>query len=202
MTTLTTSRSKFQELPIMTVLLVGINVAVFIVCQFTDALYRLGQESVLDVFVNREYGRIIWAMFLHADRYHLFNNMLILFFLGEMLEKEIGHLPFTVLYFLSGIGSGLLSLFMRYLSGDPVASIGASGAVFGLDGVLLALVLFSRKNLSYISPARVLLMIALSLYNGFMSSNVDNMGHVGGLLTGFMAAGILCIMQNRKNKKS
>ena len=199
---MTTSRSKFQELPIMTVLLVGINVAVFIVCQFTDALYRLGQESVLDVFVNREYGRIIWAMFLHADRYHLFNNMLILFFLGEMLEKEIGHLPLAVLYFLSGIGSGLLSLFMRYLSGDPVASIGASGAVFGLDGVLLALVLFSRKNLSYISPARVLLMIALSLYNGFMSSNVDNMGHVGGLLTGFMAAGILCIMQNRKNKKS
>ncbi len=188
-----TARTKRKEFPWTSAILVAMNILVFLVCHFTgDYLYQLGRLSVPDVVLQGEYGRIVWAMFLHADRYHLFNNMLILFFLGEMLEKEIGHIRLAVFYFLSGIGGNIVSLLARFLSDDWTTSIGASGAVFGLDGVLLALVLFWGRRLSGVTPVRVILMIALSLYNGFTGSNIDNAAHIGGLLVGFIVTGIWC----------
>lgn len=141
-------------------------------------------------------------MFLHSGINHLFNNMLILFFLGSMIEKEVGHIRYGVLYFLSGIGGNLLSLYSRALHGDPTASLGASGAVFGLDGVLLAMVLFSGRKMENVTPVRVLLMIVYSLYSGFTGRNIDNAAHVGGLLTGFMAAGIMCLFMRRGQRRA
>lgn len=189
------NRTKLRELPLVSIILVAVNVVVFFICAFTDKLYILGRESVPEVIINREYGRIIWSMFLHSDQYHIFNNMLILFFLGEMIEKEIGHIRYALFYFLSGIGGGLLSLWIKYRAGDWSASIGASGAVFGLDGVLLALVLFSGRRLAGVTPVRITLMILLSLYSGFRSSNIDNAAHIGGLLTGFVLGCILCAVR-------
>lgn len=195
----------FRRLPLVSILLVAVNVIIFAICQFNEELYALWNQNVPDVVFDAQYGRLITAMFLHSDRYHIFNNMLILFFLGEMLEKEVGHFRFFVFYFLSGIGGNLISVFSKMLSSDWAPSIGASGAVFGLDGVLLALVLFSGRKLVNITPVRVLLMILLSLYNGFTGSNIDNAAHVGGLLTGFALASIYCILnrikQQMRNKK-
>ena len=131
----------------------------------------------------------------------MFNNMLILFFLGSMIEKEVGHIKYALFYFLSGIGGNLLSLYVKVVSGDLAASLGASGAIFGLDGVLLAMVLFSDKKVENVTPARVVLMIVYSLYSGFTGQNIDNAAHVGGLLTGFLAAGMMCLVQRRKQRK-
>jgi rhomboid protease GluP len=137
-------------------------------------------------------------MFLHADLSHIFNNMLLLFFLGAMIEKEIGHFRYIILFFLSGIGGNGFSLLMKAVTNDRASSIGASGAVFGLVGVLLALVLFSGRQMPNVTPLRVVLMIALSLYNGMTGQNIDNAGHVGGLLTGFLAGTIMCVIQRRR----
>ncbi len=194
-------RYRLKELPIVSISLVSVNVIVFLICQFTDALYLWGSESVQTVIYNKEYGRIIWSMFLHADQNHLFNNMLILFFMGAMIEKEIGHVRYGIYYFLSGIGGGLLSLFVKFMSNDGSGSIGASGAVFGLDGVLLALVLFSRKGIPTVTPVRLILMIVLSVYSGFTGGNIDNAAHIGGLAVGFALAGVTCIIQNRKQRR-
>lgn len=190
---------KFQ--PIVSTALVSINVFVYVICHFTgERLYEVGRLDAFSVLVNREYGRILWAIFLHSGVSHLFNNMLILFFLGSMIEKEVGHIKYAVLYFLSGIGGNLLSLFVKVVNGDISASLGASGAIFGLDGVLLAMVLFSGRKMENVTPARVVLMIVYSLYSGFTGHNIDNAAHVGGLLTGFAAAAAMCLLQKCRER--
>ncbi|MCH5338373.1 MAG: rhomboid family intramembrane serine protease [Acetatifactor sp.] len=193
---------RWRQQPIVSGALVITNVIIFILCMFTgNRLYALGELDRINVLEYGEYGRIIWSMFLHADTNHLFSNMIILFFLGSMIEKEIGHIRYAVLYFLSGIGGGMLSLLFKVMTSSMVASVGASGAVFGLDGVLLAMVLLWNERLPNVTPVRVVLMIVLSLYSGFSGGNVDNAAHVGGLLVGFLGGCIVCIFQRRKHKR-
>ena len=194
-------RLKWQ--PYVSAILVIINVIVFLICSMPggEVLYQKGIESTMGVLYYKEYGRILWSMFLHSDIHHLFNNMIILFFLGSMIEREIGHIQYASLYILSGIGGNVLSLVSKVINSDYAGSLGASGAVFGLDGVLLAMVLFSRGELRNVTPARVVIMIVLSLYSGFTGSNIDNAAHVGGLITGFLLGSILCIFLGRKRER-
>lgn len=195
-----TAMEKYRNYPLVSSGLVVINVIVFLICSLTDGrLYVMGRLSVLEVVFNGEYGRMIWAMFLHSDINHLFNNMLILFFLGAMIEREVGHIAYGILYFLSGIGGNLWSLLSKMIANDWSVSIGASGAVFGLTGVLLAMVLFSGRKMPTVTPTRVVLMIILSLYNGFTGTHIDNAAHIGGLVTGFLAGIVVCVIQRRRN---
>lgn len=189
---------RFQkDIPIVSTVLVIINVIVFLICTFTgNLLYNMGRLDIISVYVQGEYGRLIWSMFLHSGVNHIFNNMIILFFLGAMIEKEIGHLQHLILYFLSGIGGGLLSLAYKTITYDLSGSIGASGAVFGLDGALLAIILFYNRRLA--TPGRVILMIVYSLYSGFTSGNIDNAAHIGGLLTGFLVGFAICMIKKSK----
>lgn len=182
-------------------LLVIINIIVFLACMFTGGmLYDAGILNVRGVLWQKEYGRILWAMFLHGSVNHIFNNMLILFFLGAMIEKEIGHIRFFLFYFLSGISGNLLSLYVKVWNGDVSGTVGASGAIFGLDGVLLSMVLLRGRKIENATPARVMLMILLSLYSGYTGGNIDNAAHIGGLLAGFAAGSIMCIVERKKNR--
>ena len=187
---------KRQNLPIVCGTLVVINVIVYLICTFTgDLLYNIGELDAVAVLRYGEYGRILSSTFLHAGIEHLFNNMVILFFLGAMIEKVTGHLQFLILYLLSGIGANICSLIYKVIAMERIASVGASGAIFGLDGGLLAWILLD------LTPKRVILMIALSLYNGFTAQNVDNAAHVGGLLTGFLAGALLCMIRKQKRNR-
>ncbi|MCI8801028.1 rhomboid family intramembrane serine protease [Acetatifactor muris] len=190
---------QIKSQPVVSTVLVAVNVLVFLLCNFSgEILYNIGILDTYHVVIEKEYGRILWAMFLHSGINHLFNNMLILFFLGAMLEKEVGHVRYGILYFLSGIGGNILSLWVKAVNNDPSGSVGASGAIFGLDGVLLAMVFFSGRQMENVTLPRVLLMILYSLYTGFTGQNIDNAAHVGGLLTGFATAGIMCFFQRRR----
>lgn len=190
---------RLKELPLVSTILVIINVIVFLICTFTgNLLYNNGMLTVQQVLWEKEYGRIIWAMFLHSDFMHIFNNMVLLFFFGVMVEKEVGHIRYGVVYLFSGIGGNILSLIMKVIRSETMGTIGASGAIFGLDGMLLAMVLFSGKELKSITPGRVFLMIFVSLYGGYNGTNVDNAAHVGGLLTGFLIGLVMCVMDRIK----
>ena len=191
-----------QELPIVSGILVAVNVIVYLICTFTgNLLYNIGELDATAVLLRGEYGRIIYSMFLHAGTDHLFNNMVILFFLGAMIEKVTGHIQLLLIYLLSGIGANICSLLYKVTTMDSMASVGASGAIFGLDGVLLAWILLDRQAMPDVTPRRVLLMIVLSLYSGFTAHNIDNAAHVGGLLTGFAAGALLCALRRRKRNR-
>jgi len=190
---------QLREVPFISIGLVSINVIIYMLdALMNEHLLLAGNLNVFDVLAGREYGRVLWAMFLHADLNHLFNNMIILLFMGNVLEKAVGHCSFAVIYLMSGICGNICSLIYKLATDRMSLSIGASGAVFGMDGLLLALVLFAGRRISSITPGRVLFMVVLSLYNGFASKNIDNAAHVGGLLAGFLLGCLFCIVQHVK----
>lgn len=164
-----------------------INILLFLICTFTgDLLYNVGALNAVIFFYQGEFYRIISCMFLHADMNHLFSNMVIFYFFGDIVEKSIGHLKYVFLYFIAGIGGGLLSMGYSSLLKNYVDSIGASGAIFGIVGALLWLVITHKGRLGDITLGKVLFLIIYSLYSGFTATNIDNAAHIGGLVMGFL----------------
>lgn len=183
---------KFREWPIFTIAFTVVNILVFLVVNIINRNIYLETCLNFDSVVNKgEYWRILTSVFLHLDTRHLANNMIMLIFMGHMIETDFGHLRFSIVYLLAGLGASLTSLGYKYYSGHYSNSLGASGAIFGLDGALLAMVLFWPGYRRKIDLRRVLIAIALSLYGGFTGENIDNAAHVGGLVFGFIVATIL-----------
>lgn len=185
-----------SELPFVSIILVIINAVIFLICTFSgEMLYNIGDISPNSFFTEGEYYRVVSAMFLHADITHIVNNMLLLAGLGAMLEKEIGHMSFFVLYFLSGLGGQAASLGYKLFADEwYVSSIGASGAIFGLVGVLLAMALCRVTPMPNVTWQRVVLVVAYSLYSGIRAANIDNAAHIGGFVSGFLLGLLLCLL--------
>jgi membrane associated rhomboid family serine protease len=111
-------------------------------------------------------GKALWtfltSMFFHAGLFHLFANMFSLFFVGRFLEKLIGKKRFLGVYFISGLVGGLFFVLASLIYNDPlISALGASGALFGLVGVLAVLVPKSRIYL--IAGPLVLLLLQFIL---------------------------------------
>ncbi|HUQ64473.1 MAG TPA: rhomboid family intramembrane serine protease [Acidimicrobiales bacterium] len=134
------------------------------------------------VGLGDEYYRLTTATFLHASISHLALNMLGLWIIGSQLEPVLGRVRFLVLYLVAGIGGSVA----YYLLGEPIgAALGASTAVFGLFGAAFV-VARSRGG----DTRTILTLIAINLVFGFVVPGIDNWGHLGGLVTGGMIAGI------------
>lgn len=190
------NRAWLRELPWTNICLIGVNVIVFLICTFTGRmLYNKGALGVLMVIEDKSYYRIITSMFLHADTGHLFSNMIILYYAGEIVERKMGHFLYAVLYFLSGIAGGMLSMGYELLSGDYVSSVGASGAVFGVEGALLLLIILHHGKLESVTFGRMIFVILFSLYCGFTSTDVNNAAHIGGVLMGFALAAVFWLLR-------
>ena len=131
--------------------------------------------------------RIMTSMFMHFDIYHLGSNLLMLFVVGDMLEERLGRGRFVISYLISGLVGNSAAVWWYHLPGATVVSAGASGAVYGLVGVICCLVFRKRGSIPGFSRERVLLMIFLMLYSGFVNTGINVAAHVGGL-----AVGLLC----------
>lgn len=189
-----------------TVLLAAVNVIVFIVLtsrgMTEDGAFLLehGAMYVLNVTEQGEYYRLFTSMFLHFGFEHLMNNMVVLVLIGWNLEREIGAVKYLIIYLLSGLGGNLLSAWWEILTAGYAISAGASGAVFGLIGALLYAAIRNHGRIGEVSGRGIVFMIIVSLYYGFTSSGVDNMAHIGGLVTGFLSAVLLYRKHNRKDR--
>ena len=163
-----------------------------------DAAFLLQHGAMYEPMVTQghEFYRIFTSMFLHFGISHLLNNMVLLGALGWNLELEIGKIRILLIYLVSGIGGNLLSLYHGISAETYAVSAGASGAIFGLMGALLYVVIANRGMLGRLSGRGMLVMVMLSLYFGLTSSGVDNWAHIGGLISGFVIA---VILYRRKN---
>lgn len=189
-------QEKFHLAPV-SVFLVAVNVIVFLICTFTgDLLYNKGAFGVTELLRGDVY-RLLTSMFLHGSVQHLFSNMIVLYYVGEMVERELGPFPYAVLYLLSGLAGNIFSAGYELMTGNFGSSVGASGAVFGVEGALLLLVMLHRGRLSTMTAGRVAFAIAFSLYCGFTSVGVNNAAHVGGVLMGFFTAAIIAAIKNQ-----
>lgn len=195
-----------KKRPIITIGIIAINILVFVGLSFfgmtEDGSYMLehGAMFVPLVLGNHEYYRLITSIFLHFGFAHLMNNMVMLFFLGSILEEEIGSFKYLLLYFVSGVAGNILSAFMDLKTGEFVISAGASGAIFGVIGALLIIVAKNHGRLRTLDGRGMVFMVVCSLYHGFTSTGVDNMAHIGGLLSGILLAFIL--YRKRQSKRS
>lgn len=187
--------------PLVNIALVSIDVILYVICTFTgDLLYNIGTFGVKDLIENGEWYRLFTSMFLHADIQHLVSNMLILYYIGNVVEKRIGHFPYIIIYFLSGLAGNIFSAGYELFSNNYVSSLGASGAVFGIEGAMLMMAILNKGKITEITAGRLAFAIAFSLYCGFTSSYVNNMAHIGGVLMGFAAVGIFWLFSGASRK--
>ena len=135
-----------------------------------------------------QWYRMFSSMFLHFGAPHLINNMLVLFVLGQRLEPVTGKIKFFLIYIFGGLGGNMLSLFFDMYAGNASLSAGASGAVFAVMGGMIYVIIRHRGRVADLTVRQMLIMAAFSLYFGFASEGVDNVAHIGGLLSGFLIA--------------
>lgn len=153
------------------------------------ALVDLGAK-VNEYIAAGEVWRLFTATLLHDGILHLFFNLYALFALGPMLESYLGPARFTAIYVLGGLFGSLLSYAF-----SPSISVGASGAIFGIIGATT--VYFFRYRNNFGARGRSILqnmavVIVINLAFGLSANNIDNWGHIGGLLGGaVVAAGLL-----------
>ncbi len=133
-----------------------------------------------------DWYRIVTAMFVHAGWLHLLFNMYALYYLGILVENIYGPSKLLVVYFASGIAGNLLSQVFYY----SAPSVGASGAIFGLVGLLLAATYFRKDFPSTIRRALYLSLLPMVIFNiayGFMpGTDINNAAHLGGFGTGLL----------------
>lgn len=180
----------------MNLLIIGVNVAVYVLMEVLGSTENIDYMlqwggAYTPLILDGEWYRLITSMFLHFGIYHLLNNMVLLLFMGDMLETHVGKIKYLLIYFGGGILGNLCSLFWDIHTGSMAVSAGASGAVFAVIGAVFVLVLKSRGRLGDFTAPRMLVMIVLTIYYGFQSTGVDNAAHVGGVIGGVLLAALL-----------
>lgn len=134
-----------------------------------------------------EYWRLVSCTFVHSGFLHIAMNMAVFNDISRTVERLMGTLKFVLMYFISGIGGSLVSSLV-----NPVGvSVGASGAVFGVYGALLAFVQMHRseipKEVFSETCKGLFAFIILNLAIGFASAHTDNGAHIGGLIFGYLS---------------
>lgn len=163
--------------------IIVINVIIYVLQQMQPAITDR-YASFTPLIATGEYFRLMTAMFLHARTpLHVFMNMFFLYAYGQNVEHAFGTLRFVSMYLIAGfLGSAVSFAFGDCLG----ASVGASGAVFGIVGVLVSYLLKRRASQIVDVYLRNLgTVIVLNLIIGFVVPGIDWLAHVGGLAAGF-----------------
>ncbi|WP_446743993.1 rhomboid family intramembrane serine protease [Silvibacterium acidisoli] len=187
-----------------TYILVGINCVVFLLMLLSGVsilsptsrqLVDFGANFGPYVLLGDQWWRLISAMFVHVGIIHLATNMWCLWNLGLLGEPLLGPFGVFATYLLTGLAGNILSVAVHPgINGDGIVGAGASGAVFGLAGVLIILLKSPLLPLPKVELKRLrgsviqfaILNFAIGLYTAFghTSIQIDNMAHLGGFLSG------------------
>jgi rhomboid protease GluP len=183
----------------LTQVLVGANVMIFVAMVLASGPSFDFTSPVMDHFganfgpytLTGEWWRLVTYMFLHGGLMHIAFNMWCLWDLGALCESLYGRWTFAAIYLITGIAGGLASVAWN----PGVLSVGASGAIFGLAGALLAsfyLGEFSVPKVAIQGTLRSLLFfIGFNVVFGAIISGVDNACHVGGLVSGLLFGALI-----------
>jgi membrane associated rhomboid family serine protease len=188
-----------------TMIFIGVNVGVFVLMCLAggfavtsvDPLVLLGFGAKQNNLIveQHQYWRLITSIFIHIGIIHLLLNNYALWIIGQEIERIYGSARFVILYLATGIIGSLGS----YVFSPQATSAGASGAIFGLFGVMAAFAFRYRKEipefLSREIKRRVIPIIFINLAFGFSVRIVDNAAHIGGLLSGIALALIIPYMR-------
>jgi len=177
--------------PVVTITLIALNIAVFLLLHATNGLNgSFGKKMVeiptsdgfapslhLEGVAQGAYWQLITSTFTHYEILHIAMNMIGLWIFGSFLEFELGRWRFLALYLLTG----LVGSVAVYVQADPhVVALGASGSVFGLFGAAFVILLRQHRDVT-----QLMVLLALNLFISFTVPNIAWQAHIGGLLAGF-----------------
>lgn len=209
---------KTHGKPIATYALIIINVAIYLISSFNNFFVQISDEWVntfsyvpILIYVPTQWYRIITSMFLHGDLFHIFFNMLFLYWFGKELELLLGSKKFLILYFASGISATIFHTAFIPITGSIsliIPAIGASGAISGLLGAYMLTYPGRRLSicwffvfipLCFTTTAAVFLLFwfAMQVIYGYLRfGGVAFFAHVGGFIAGL--ALIYLLKRSRK----
>ncbi|HEY8021621.1 MAG TPA: rhomboid family intramembrane serine protease [Thermoanaerobaculia bacterium] len=165
---------------------------------------RLGANQAAAVWQG-QWWRLLASMFLHDGILHLAFNGWALYQLGSLFEIWLGSSRLLATYFASGIAGSLASVLWNTYGGGELnrPSVGASGAIFGLLGALIAFLLRRRSRLTPLAKSllgQLLFWAGINLVLGITFPLIDNAAHMGGLVAG-LAAGLLLRDQSERQPR-
>ncbi len=200
----------------VTQVILGINVAVFLgmavdstINSYVPASTIMGfsiQESVKwganvgALTFSGEWWRLLTCVFVHGGIIHIAFNMWCLWNLGALCESLYGRWTYTAIYLICGLGASLASA-----SWHPyVPSVGASGAIFGLAGALIAALKLGEFSVPRAALSGTMRSLgAFVFYNlifGFALPGIDNTAHIGGLITGVIVGALIALVAPRQDQ--
>lgn len=188
----------FNSKPFFTYVLIVIQVAVFLWLELnggstnTATLVKYGAK-VNQLIYDGEWWRFITPIFLHIGFLHLALNTLALYFLGMTVERIFGNVRFLFIYLFAGV-IGFIASFIF----SSNLSAGASGAIYGCFGALLFFGLIYPKLFFRTMGVNLIVVLAINLVFSFSAAGIDNAGHIGGLVGGFLAAGVVYFPKKKK----
>lgn len=165
--------------------IIALNILVYIVTGLpirqSSELYFLGM-GYNPLIADGEWWRLLTPMFLHFGITHLLFNMFSLFIFGPELERVAGKARFLTIYLLSGVFANIAYFF---LGDSNIPHVGASGAIYGIFGAFGALIYYTKKALPQLRQI-MLPIIIISVIMTFLQPNVNIIGHIAGLVVGFL----------------
>lgn len=186
---------RYSVRPVMTYIFIILNIAVFILVNILKTR-DIDLVSVLSMHrgavMSGQYLRIITSMFTHSEFWHLFSNCYALLIYGMILEPAIGKVRYALIYFAGGLLGNLFTFAIM-----PNPSIGASGAIFGLLGAVIAINFINPTPISKGMTRNVIFSVVLTTIYG-IGGNVNNLAHFGGLFGGYIT---LCITVKQRMVK-
>jgi membrane associated rhomboid family serine protease len=194
-----------------TLILIIINVLFFIatiILQyiFGDVVMSNVALQPIAILNGQKIWTIITSMFMHGGIMHLIVNMLSLFFIGTFLERLISKKRYIFIYLLSGIVASLFFVFLAAVFNQDLTlpAVGASGAIFGIGGVLAVLTPKVPIYILFIPIAMpmwlglVIMLIVLWLISSFTGMPIGNTAHLGGFIAGLAYGFYLRMKYHRK----
>ncbi|KOP83444.1 serine protease [Cytobacillus solani] len=180
-----------QGKPFFTYMFMIIQVAVFLFIESvgsstdTSTLIKYGAKFN-PLILEGEWWRFFTPIILHIGVLHLLMNTVSLYYLGTIIERIFGKWRFLLIYLIAGFGGSIASFIF-----SPSISAGASGAIYGLFGALLYFGVIFPKLFFRTMGFNILIILGINLMFGFSMPSIDMAGHIGGLIAGFLAAGIV-----------
>ena len=187
----------FTGKPFFTYMFMIIQVIVFLLMEMNGGstnsatLIHFGAKSS-SYILQGQWWRFFTPIVIHIGFVHLLMNTISLYLIGAEAERIYGNTRFLLIYLFAGF-SGTLASFML----SPSLSAGASGAIFGCLGALLYFGVVYPKLFYRTMGSSVIVLIIINLLYGFSVPGIDNAGHIGGLIGGFLAAGVVSLPKKK-----
>lgn len=189
---------KIRKIDPLIIALIVINTVVFLIENTNyDKIVSWGASNYDLIIHKGQFYRLVTSMFLHGSFIHLLSNMYSLYILSDLLLREFSKVKYLIIYFVSGILGGFLSVCFSHLIGLNTFSVGASGAIMGLLGAsIIQFIKLKKSGCAGDSPIIGLIVIALinivPIHQG-----IDYSAHICGMIVGAVTAFLLSDKNNK-----